>query len=83
MVECKDEFLDLMPSRVERAHVDPTHELAKRRSFANAKATFEWLDRAWSSRDAGVQNLLYGPPRFADGSRTKSRSALAPSFQGI
>ena len=39
----------------------------------DAKATFEWLDRAWSSRDAGVQNLLFDPfitrykgdPRFA------------------
>jgi len=35
--------------------------------------TFEWLDRAWSSRDAGIQSLLYDPfilrykddPRFA------------------
>jgi TolB-like protein/Flp pilus assembly protein TadD len=39
----------------------------------DAKATFEWLDRAWSSRDAGVANLLFDPfilrfkddPRFA------------------
>jgi TolB-like protein/Tfp pilus assembly protein PilF len=39
----------------------------------DAKETFEWLDRAWSSRDAGVQGLLYDPfilrykddPRFA------------------
>jgi TolB-like protein/tetratricopeptide (TPR) repeat protein len=39
----------------------------------DANATFEWLDRAWSSRDVGVQNLLYDPfiqrykddPRFA------------------
>jgi tetratricopeptide (TPR) repeat protein len=38
-----------------------------------AKATFEWLDRAWSSRDAGVGLILYDPfilrfkddPRFA------------------
>jgi tetratricopeptide (TPR) repeat protein len=39
----------------------------------DAKATFEWLDRAWSSRDAGVGLLLFDPfilrfkddPRFA------------------
>src|SRR5262249_43438891 len=36
-------------------------------------ATFEWLDRAWNNRDAGIQNLLFDPfilrykddPRFA------------------
>ena len=39
----------------------------------DAKATFEWLDRAWSNRDGGIQELLYDPfilrykddPRFA------------------
>jgi TolB-like protein/Tfp pilus assembly protein PilF len=39
----------------------------------DAKATFEWLDRTWSSRDAGVGQLLFDPfilrfkddPRFA------------------
>jgi TolB-like protein/Tfp pilus assembly protein PilF len=39
----------------------------------DAKATFEWLDRAWSGRDSGIQYLLYDPfilrfkgdPRFA------------------
>jgi TolB-like protein/Tfp pilus assembly protein PilF len=39
----------------------------------DAKGTFEWLDRAWSSRDAGISVLLYDPfilrykddPRFA------------------
>jgi hypothetical protein len=39
----------------------------------DAKATFEWLDRAWSSRDADITYLLYDPfivrykddPRFA------------------
>jgi TolB-like protein/Tfp pilus assembly protein PilF len=39
----------------------------------DAKATFEWLDRAWSNRDAGIHHLLYSPfilrykddPRFA------------------
>jgi TolB-like protein len=37
------------------------------------KATFDWLDRAWSNRDPGVSELFYGPfilrykddPRFA------------------
>jgi TolB-like protein/tetratricopeptide (TPR) repeat protein len=37
------------------------------------KSTFEWLDRAWSSRDGGIVGLLYDPfllrfkddPRFA------------------
>jgi tetratricopeptide (TPR) repeat protein len=27
----------------------------------DAKSTFEWLDRAWNSRDAGVTDLLYDP----------------------
>jgi tetratricopeptide (TPR) repeat protein len=39
----------------------------------DAKDTFDWLDRAWSSHDPGVQTLLYdslilrfkGDPRFA------------------
>ena len=39
----------------------------------DAKATFEWLDRSWSSRDSGIGLLLYDPfilrfkddPRFA------------------
>ena len=39
----------------------------------DAKATFEWLDRAWSNRDSGIQHLLSSPlflrykddPRFA------------------
>jgi hypothetical protein len=39
----------------------------------DANATFKWLDRAWSNRDAGIQYLLYSPfilrykddPRFA------------------
>ena len=40
---------------------------------SDAKATFEWLDRAWNNRDEGVQYLLFDPfilrykndPRFA------------------
>ena len=39
----------------------------------DAKATFEWLDRAWGNRDTGIAYLLYDPfiaryrddPRFA------------------
>jgi serine/threonine protein kinase/Tfp pilus assembly protein PilF len=39
----------------------------------DAKATFEWLDRAWTSRDPGISYLLFDPfillykddPRFA------------------
>jgi TolB-like protein/Flp pilus assembly protein TadD len=39
----------------------------------DAKETFAWLDRAWSSRDSGIENLLFDPlilrykddPRFA------------------
>lgn len=39
----------------------------------DAKATFEWLDRAWNNRDTGIAYLLYDPfilryrddPRFA------------------
>ncbi len=37
----------------------------------DAKATFEWLDRAWSNRDPGIQYLLYSPfiPRYKDDPR--------------
>jgi hypothetical protein len=32
------------------------------RSLRNdAKATFEWLDRALSNRDSGIRHLLYSP----------------------
>jgi TolB-like protein/Tfp pilus assembly protein PilF len=39
----------------------------------DAKATFEWLDRAWNNRDVGIEYLLFDPfilrykddPRFA------------------
>jgi hypothetical protein len=44
----------------------------------DAKATFEWLDRAWSNRDSGIQYVLFDPfilrykddPRFAAFCRT-------------
>jgi hypothetical protein len=37
----------------------------------DAKATFEWLDRAWSNRDPGMLMLLYDPfiLRFKDDPR--------------
>jgi TolB-like protein/Flp pilus assembly protein TadD len=37
----------------------------------DANQTFEWLDRAWSGRDPGVQGLLYDPfiQRFKDDPR--------------
>lgn len=42
------------------------------------KATFDWLDRAWSNRDTGIGYLLYDPfilrykddPRFVTFCRT-------------
>jgi len=50
------------------------YEIAEVYALRNdAKATFEWLDRAWSNRQADIQGLLYDPfllrykddPRFA------------------
>ena len=50
------------------------YEIAEVYALRNdAKAAFEWLDRAWSIRDAGIGLLLYDPfilrdksdPRFA------------------
>jgi TolB-like protein/Tfp pilus assembly protein PilF len=50
------------------------YQIAQAYALRNdAKETFAWLDRAWSSRDAGIQYLLYDPfilrykndPRFA------------------
>ena len=55
------------------ANID-AYQIAEVYALRNdAKATFEWLDRAWSNRDAGIQYLLYDPfilrykddPRFA------------------
>ena len=51
-----------------------TYQIAQVYALRNdAKATFEWLDRAWSNRDAGIALLLFDPfilrfkddPRFA------------------
>jgi TolB-like protein/Tfp pilus assembly protein PilF len=53
---------------------DAAYQIADVYALRNdAKATFEWLDRAWSNRDPGTSNLLYDPfilrykddPRFA------------------
>jgi TolB-like protein/tetratricopeptide (TPR) repeat protein len=50
------------------------YEIAEVYALRNdAKETFEWLDRAWSNRDAGITQVLYDPfllrykddPRFA------------------
>jgi len=50
------------------------HQIAQVYALRNdARATFEWLDRAWSNRDAGIALLLHDPfilrykddPRFA------------------
>jgi TolB-like protein/Flp pilus assembly protein TadD len=50
------------------------YQIAEVHALRNdADKTFEWLDRAWSSRDPGIENLLFDPlilryrndPRFA------------------
>jgi hypothetical protein len=54
----------------------------------DAKATFEWLDRAWSKRDSGVQNLLFDPiilrykddPRFSAFCRKVSLPVSGEAF---
>jgi TolB-like protein/Flp pilus assembly protein TadD len=59
---------------IEKDGGDSAFQIAEVYALRNdAKATFEWLDRAWSSRDAGITTLLYDPfilrykddPRFA------------------
>jgi TolB-like protein/Flp pilus assembly protein TadD len=59
---------------IEKDGGDSAFQIAEVYALRNdAKATFEWLDRAWSSRDAGITSLLYDPfilrykddPRFA------------------
>ena len=49
-----------------------TYQIADVYALRNdAKGTFDWLDRAWSNRDQGVENLLYDPfiLRFKDDPR--------------
>ena len=56
----------------------------------DARATFEWLDRAWSNRDAGIGNLLFDPfilrykddPRFAAFCRKVGLPAPGEGKQG-
>jgi len=56
----------------------------------DAKATFEWLDRAWSNRDAGIQYLLFDPfilrykddPRFAPFCRKVGLPVLGDTSAG-
>jgi TolB-like protein/Tfp pilus assembly protein PilF len=59
---------------VEKDANSAAYQIAEVYALRNdAKATFEWLDRAWSNRDGGIQFLLYDPfilrykddPRFA------------------
>jgi hypothetical protein len=59
---------------IERDPGSAPYQIAEVFALRNdANAAFEWLDRAWNSRDAGVTDLLYDPfilrykddPRFA------------------
>ena len=59
---------------IERQANNSAYQIAEVYALRNdAKATFEWLDRAWTNRDAGIQYLLFDPfilryrddPRFA------------------
>ncbi len=59
---------------IEKDAAQSAYQIAEVYALRNdAKATFEWLDRAWSNRDSGIQYLLFDPfilrykddPRFA------------------
>jgi TolB-like protein/Tfp pilus assembly protein PilF len=59
---------------IEKQANNSAYQIAEVYALRNdAKATFEWLDRAWNNRDAGIQYLLFDPfilrykddPRFA------------------
>jgi TolB-like protein len=59
---------------IEKDGVGNAHKIAEVYALRNdANATFEWLNRAWSNRDAGIAFLLFDPfilrykddPRFA------------------
>jgi TolB-like protein/tetratricopeptide (TPR) repeat protein len=59
---------------VEKQANNSAYQIAEVYALRNdSKATFEWLDRAWSNRDGGIQYLLFDPfilrfkddPRFA------------------
>ena len=59
---------------IEKQANNSAYQIAEVYALRNdAKATFEWLDRAWSNRDSGIQYLLFDAfilrfnkdPRFA------------------
>lgn len=59
---------------IEKYALIEAYQIAQVYALRNdARATFEWLDRAWENRDGGIQLLLYDPfilrykddPRFA------------------
>jgi TolB-like protein/Flp pilus assembly protein TadD len=59
---------------IEKQANNSAYQIAEVYALRNdAKATFEWLDKAWNNRDAGIQYLLFDPfilrykddPRFA------------------
>ena len=59
---------------IEKQANNDAYQIAEVYALRNdAKATFEWLDRAWNNRDPGIQYLLFDPfilrykddPRFA------------------
>jgi hypothetical protein len=54
---------------IEKASGTSSYQIAQAYALQNdANGTFEWLDRAWSAGDSGVQTLLYDPftVRFKD-----------------
>ncbi len=59
---------------IEKQANNDAYQIAEVYALRNdARATFEWLDRAWNNRDPGIQYLLFDPfilrykddPRFA------------------
>jgi TolB-like protein/Tfp pilus assembly protein PilF len=59
---------------IEKQGNNSAYQIAEVYALRNdAKATFEWLDKAWDNRDSGIQYLLFDPfilrykddPRFA------------------
>jgi tetratricopeptide (TPR) repeat protein len=59
---------------IDRQGNNSAYQIAEVYALRNdAKATFDWLDRAWENRDGGIQYLLFDPfilrynddPRFA------------------
>jgi hypothetical protein len=59
---------------IEKQANNSAYQIAEVYALRNdAKATFEWLNRAWDNRDPGIQYLLFDPfllrykddPRFA------------------